>query len=312
MPPSQSGPLNVDQLLDLLGKVTTRLTDHKGGSGTRQPKTLDVLVEEDLRQMFSNLRDVLNTLVSDNAISQEKISSLVSVCETTSIQMAKVSEKVTLLEKTNRVQADKIDHHHQRSLRGKFTITPLDPSNLYKSPELEKSGKSLTNYVCSLIHDKFGLSPVESDIFSCHFSRKGIIFRLSNLSPTSLYSDMVTAIKTGQGTDRPIFFNFALTPKRAALLYELRKAKKGNKISRLFSDSDGTISYIPSTSSPFYATFSPPNSSKVKEVKRKITSIFSKMEGSDGFAIKTYTVEELKTEMGVSDMGITEETPDSS
>ena len=57
---------------------------------------------------------------------------------------------------------------------------------------------------------------------------------------------MVEKIKKPLPDERkmPVYLNFDLTKKRSALLFEVRRLKKQNKIFRYFTDFDGTISII--------------------------------------------------------------------
>ena len=289
-----SGPIETEQLLSILDKVTKRLKEGTGGSGTKFPRVLAELKESDLRDIFTHLRDVLSAIITDSITTADKVSTLETECGKANDQVNLVSVKLLTLEKKSRVQSDLIDHHHQRSLRGKFTISPLAPFKLSQREELEQRNESLPAYVCSLIRQKYSIEPSESDIFACRLTKKGLSFRLSNLSPNSLYGDLVKLIKTGQGsTVRGFFFNFALTPKRAALMYELRQAKKAKKIDKLYSNSDGTVSFIPLSSSS-----SSHNSSRGSRDKFRITSIFIR-EDDGSIHLRTYSPQELRDELGI-------------
>ena len=97
-----------------------------------------------------------------------------------------------------------------------------------------------------LIYNKLGVSIKEDEIASAHHTKTGlIVFRLKDFKHGSSYDQVVKAIKSGQGKDvKDLFVNFALTPRRAALLYEARQLKKANKISKFLSDSDGSITVV--------------------------------------------------------------------
>ena len=230
--------------------------------------------------MLGQLRDVLHTVLTEQSSIIVKLNAVTS-------QNEDLTAKFTSLEAKSRVSSDTSDHHHQKSLKGKFTISPFDSNSLLKAEDLESSGKRLTYYICELIHSKYGIDVEEYEISSCHFLKKGLSFRLINLSPTSTYGYLVKAIKTNQGSrERSFFFNFALTPKRATLLYELRLAKRAKKIERLYSDSDGSISFV----SP-----SAPINSRGQKDKTRISSIFDRLEGE--MFIRTYTILELRKEL---------------
>ena len=155
--------------------------------------------------------------------------------------------KVKILEEKTRVLEDQSDHHHQRSLKGKFMISSLKDKNVIADEKkLEADGKSIALYVTELIFSKLGVRVKESEIISCHYTRSGLlIFRLGDFKPGSSFSSIVTAIKSGQGKDvKDVFINFALTPRRASLLYEVRQLSKAKKISKFVTYSDGSISVV--------------------------------------------------------------------
>ena len=279
---SKDHPLQSDDLRGVLDSVAERLRETSGGSGTSQPKTPNLLDDESLRTLLFQLHDILHVVLNDNDRIHQSMNSLTSQSEA-------LSNKAIDLEKNDRILSDISDHHHQRSLRGKLVISSPTPNFFKQREELEESGESLPAYICSLLYKKYGFTATKEDIYSCHHSRKGIIFRFSNLSPNSLFSQTVSAIRQGHGKDwKEVYFNFALTPKRALLLYELRKAKKVSKIDKLFSDVHGSIFYtLPSLS---------PNSRERPE-KVRITSIFSREEGNMG--IKSLSVSELREDLGL-------------
>ena len=165
--------------------------------------------------------------------------------------------RVKALEDKTRALEDESDHHHQRSLKGKFMISSLKTNNIIASEEkLKEGGKSSPRYVTELIFNKLGVRVKEEEITSCHHTNSGMmIFRLGDFKPGSSFQQVVTAIKSGAGKDVPnLFVNFALTPRRAALLYEVRQLKKANKITRFMSDSDGSITVVKTDGSKMRVT----------------------------------------------------------
>ena len=165
--------------------------------------------------------------------------------------------RVKDLEEKTRILEDQNDHHHQRSLKGKFAISSLKGKNIIASEEkLKEGGKSLPRYVTELIFNKLGVTVKEDDITSCHHTSTGmIIFRLGDFKPGSSFQQVVNAIKNGAGKDvTDLFVNFALTPRRAALLYEVRQLKKAKKITRFLSDSDGSITVVKTDGSKMRVT----------------------------------------------------------
>ena len=199
---------------------------------SNSPSPLD---EEELTEMISTLTRVLSELV----LKQEK--------------QEKLEEKVIHLEARSRIQEDVADHHHQRSLLGRFTISPpplssssSESSSIIKQiPELKKEGLSLADHTCDLLYEKFGIRPAPEDIRLCHHTKTGIVFALQNLKHSSTLSSIVGAIKEGMGkVVSTHYINFTNTPKRNSILYELRKFKKANKIWKFYSDYDGEICYV--------------------------------------------------------------------
>jgi hypothetical protein len=155
--------------------------------------------------------------------------------------------RVRVLEEKTRALEDQSDHLHQRSLKGKFLISSLRDKNIIASEDkLKQEGKSTPSYVSELVYNKLGVRVKEEEITSCHHTSKGLlIFRLGDFKPGSSFTKIVTAIKSGAGKDvKDLFVNFALTPRRAALLYEARQLKKAKKITKFLTDSDGSITVV--------------------------------------------------------------------
>ena len=66
--------------------------------------------------------------------------------------------KVKVLEEKTRMLEDQSDHHHQRSLKGKFMISSLKNNNIIASEvKLKEGGKSTPRYVTELIFNKLGV-----------------------------------------------------------------------------------------------------------------------------------------------------------
>ena len=103
--------------------------------------------------------------------------------------------KVKILEEKTRVLEDQSDHHHQRSLKGKFLISSLKDKNVISDEKkLQADGKSIAQYVTELIFSKLGVRVKESEIISCHYTSSGLlIFRLGDFKPGSSFSSIVTA-----------------------------------------------------------------------------------------------------------------------
>ena len=155
--------------------------------------------------------------------------------------------RVKVLEEKTRMLEDSGDLQQQKALKGKFMISaPRKKDSIASEAKLREENKSLPKYVTELVYNKLGQSLKEEEIVSCHHTTTGsIMFRLANFKPGSGYQRVVAAIKGGAGKDVPdLYVNFALTRRRAALLYEVRQLKKATKIPRFLSDADGSITVV--------------------------------------------------------------------
>ena len=155
--------------------------------------------------------------------------------------------RVKVLEEKTRLLEDSGDLQQQKALKGKFMISaPRKKDSIASEAKLKEENKSLPKYVTELVYNKLGQSLKEEEIVNCHHTTTGsIMFRLANFKPGSGYQRVVAAIKGGAGKDVPdLFINFALTRRRAALLYEVRQLKKATKIPRFLSDADGSITVV--------------------------------------------------------------------
>ena len=155
--------------------------------------------------------------------------------------------RVKVLEEKTRLLEDSGDLQQQKALKGKFMISaPRKKDSIASEEKLREENKSLPKYVTELVYNKLGQTLKEDEIVSCHHTTTGsIMFRLANFKPGSGYQRVVAAIKGGAGKDVPdLFINFALTRRRAALLYEVRQLKKATKIPRFLSDADGSITLV--------------------------------------------------------------------
>ena len=155
--------------------------------------------------------------------------------------------RVKVLEEKTRLLEDSGDLQQQKALKGKFMISaPRKKDSIASEAKLKEENKSLPKYVTELVYNKLGQTLKEDEIVSCHHTTTGsIMFRLANFKPGSGYQRVVAAIKGGAGKDVPdLYVNFALTRRRAALLYEVRQLKKATKIPRFLSDADGSITVV--------------------------------------------------------------------
>jgi len=92
------------------------------------------------------------------------------------------------------------------------------------------------------VKDKYGVNLPADDITACHHLPKGgVVLRIHNRKEGSAWEKMIQKMKEGAGQEFNVFFNFQLTKRRSNLLYEVRKLKKDNKISKFFTDENGHI-----------------------------------------------------------------------
>ena len=218
---------NMENLKKELMKVIKELPKKAGKGKNKEQKDLE---PNELRGIMENLTKSL-----------ELVQKILDMGEDSCPKVTAIEEKLKRME-------DAADHHHQRSLRGKFVISSSKINNkIAKKKELEDQGKSVPQYVVEILNNKLGARVREEDLTSCHHTNTGLVFRMGDQKPGSAFSRVVSAIKTGQGKDvTDIFVNFALTPRRASLLYEIRMLKKspGAKVTKFYTDYDGNISVV--------------------------------------------------------------------
>ena len=153
-------------------------------------------------------------------------------------------EKDEALKARVRVNEDQVDHQKQRNLRGKFLITSKAQENKEALIEPEKKGLELVSHVKSLASKKYGVDIKEQEISSCYYTKSGgIILSLWDQGPASSFQNIVQIIKSNKSKKEVnVFFNFMLTRRRSALLFDVRQLKKEGKIEKFWSDEEGNIS----------------------------------------------------------------------
>ena len=253
----------LELLAQELEKVNATLWAPKGGKGVKSKEAKDVGVME-LTKIANCLASALNatkSILEDLQVDEEKKSKKMEVMESKLVEMNNRNNEVA---KQLRQVEDIADHNHQRSLRGKFFITTEKGSKVIKSEkELEEEGISVAKHAAELIEMKLGVKVEKEDIKSCHHTKAGLILRLGDFKIGSVYDQVVNAVKQGKGRQlKGIYINFALTNRRASILYEVRQLVKGKIVEKFFVDSDGSISVLPKGSADNWAS-----------VKVKLTSV---------------------------------------
>ena len=253
----------LELLAQELEKVNATLWAPKGGKGVKSKEAKDVGVME-LTKIANCLASALNatkSILEDLQVDEEKKSKKMEVMESKLVEMNNRNNEVA---KQLRQVEDIADHNHQRSLKGKFFITTEKGSKVIKSEkELEEEGISGAKHAAELIEMKLGVKVEKEDIKSCHHTKAGLILRLGDFKIGSVYDQVVNAVKQGKGRQlKGIYINFALTNRRASILYEVRQLVKGKIVEKFFVDSDGSISVLPKGSADNWAS-----------VKVKLTSV---------------------------------------
>ena len=156
-----------------------------------------------------------------------------------------ICPKVKQQETRIRQMEDLNDEIHQRSLLGSFIITSKANDDLESLIVPEKELKEpLVDHVKTLCLTKLNVTLPEQEIRSCHYLPDGSIkLTLCNLGLNSAFQSMVSEIKQ-PGLERRkinLYFNFMLTRRRNAVLFEVRKLKRSGDIFRFWTDFDGAI-----------------------------------------------------------------------
>ena len=185
-------------------------------------------------------------------------------------------------EQETRHLEDQSDEMQQKSLLGSFILTSKANDDIDSLIIPEKELKEpIVSHIQTLALTKLNFSLPVEDIRRCHYLQDGsIMLVLSNLRPNSAFDQMVNAIKNPSQERRSInlYFQFMLTRRRNALLYDIRKLKRDGAIFKYWTDFDGAITVKKEEGGP----------------KQRITSITNRKD----FFVRTYTSTEVKEEFG--------------
>ena len=246
---------SLELLTTELEKINSTLWIPKGGKGSKSKEARELEVP-DLTKIATSLVNALSSVktILEEAAAKPALEDNSKRMDEMKKKEEEMEKKVNLmdkkeeeLEKKMRNMEDASDHHHQRSLKGKLFITSTKVNSAIKTEkQLEEEGTSVAKHVADLMDKKLGVRMSKEDIKSCHHTKTGLIVRLWDFKAGSVYDQVVTAIKSGQGRQvKDIFINFALTNRRASLLYEVRQLVKSKSLDKFFVDSDGSISVLP-------------------------------------------------------------------
>ena len=199
-------------------------------------------------KLSNNLPETLTSkIVFDIVVGvREAVSSIMSIIDKT--KSNKQCPKIATLEARVRDLESDADSTSQKLKTGSLILTqPREGNIILKKEALEASGASVASHATQVIEAKTGVKVDESDLKAAHFLPNGNVkVKFSDAKEGSKFKQVVEKIKKPLPDERkvPVYLNFDLTKKRSALLYEVRRLKKQNKIFRFFTDFDGTISII--------------------------------------------------------------------
>ena len=259
----------LDSLIKGLQALRGNLNEENQAMGGVGPMC-DEVDPSDLNSVLHHLLSAVNDLTRNIQVLQKQCDNIEKV-QDTSLQD---------LKKNMRVNEDEMDECKQRSLKGNFVVSsPPDPSRqrvtLIKTDnQLLEDGQSLTDHILELAKRKYDVTINAEDVQACHrMPNNSVILRLWRWCPGSAWQDLVDKIKKGTNPGFNIYFNFHLTKRRNALVYEIRKFRREGKIHKFFTDENGHISI------------------KVRESDRKRRITYFSESPSD--EPKTYTSQEL-------------------
>ena len=199
-------------------------------------------------KLSNNLPETLTSkIIFDIVVGvREAVSSIVSIIDKTKAN--KQCPKVAALEARVKDLESDADTTSQKLKTGSLILTqPREGKIILKKEDLEASGTSVASHASQVIQAKTGVKIEESDLKAAQFLPNGNVqVKFSDVKEGSKFKQVVEKIKMPLPDEKkvPVYLNFDLTKKRSALLYEVRQLKKQKKISRYFTDFDGTISII--------------------------------------------------------------------
>ena len=257
-------PANANAPEQLSARTPRSRTRREGArSKTAEPSEPAEPTEVLKPEVLANALAALQTAVSN-------LAEVVKINKDASVEAAIAPQEEAGKSRIRHVEDD-LDEEKQKNLKGKFIISSSDKrgkETFIKSDETLKSEKKdLADHVVDLALKKYEVTLPKADIAYCtRVHSGGIIFSIWNQKPGSGNS-----IKSTKNLATNIYFNFMLTKRRSTLLFEARKLKRDNMITKFLSDEHGSISI------------------KKDDTKEKITSIMDK----ENKQVKTWTVEEL-------------------
>ena len=215
-----------------------------------QNATLENIVEK-LKQVATDLlpkhgKNSKGKATTTKADPLDVLNSLRKCVEDLAVFVQKDQENKVDHETTLKEHEDEIDHLKQKSLKGKIMITSsanFGDCLIKSEAQLKDENKTLTKHVTDLAKLKYNVDITEDDVASCFRLKKGgILVNFWKKWKGSPFQNLVSKIRSAEGSNMNLYFNFMLTPRRGELLYEIRKLKKDGRINKFYSDEEGSIS----------------------------------------------------------------------
>ena len=154
-------------------------------------------------------------------------------------------ERITKLEGEVRdLESDKDTLMQKRKVGTIILQSNRRGKNPMLKQEKEVKEEELGAHASYLIKEKTGVTISADEISKLHFvPGGGLKVRFKEVHRGSKFQEVVAAIKRPSAAQRDLnlFANFELTKTRSSLLFEVRKAKKENRLAKYFVDFDGTI-----------------------------------------------------------------------
>ena len=165
------------------------------------------------------------------------------------------TEKIAKLEEVTRMKLNKLEEDvgnlasdkdvlAQKRKTGTIILqSNKKGKNPLVKPDIEKE-EDLAQHAIYLVKEKTGVAICPEDLSKFHYvPGGGLKLRFKEVRRGSKFQEVVDAIKKPSTEQRNLnlFANFELTKMRNSLLFEVRKAKKENRLAKYFVDYDGAI-----------------------------------------------------------------------
>ena len=162
--------------------------------------------------------------------------------------------ELAALKEENEKLKKEIDETRQRGMKGNIIVSCPTRRGVTKAVHREgkdENGAAIkesdTDLVLRLIKEKSGVTIPTKDVVACHpigtADKHTFVIRIVNRRPGSAWEELVAALMKSSNMDKsvPVFINYQLTEKRAALAKAVRTAKKEEKLAGYSVDQNGRI-----------------------------------------------------------------------